>query len=235
MIYIFVWGPALAYLLPFLGFSHFVDCPFRFFSITSNHSTEFCSTLENLVKLAPPSSAVTDTPNSSRIHNLLKTTLFQTILVTHFHHLEKDDDQDETDPDPDRSTFAPAVPDHFDQCSEDDNRGGNGEDESSDDDEEESFDPPWPTEHEAFCALPLVQEHVLLEIATGLNSSGNIVKPMELPKGKVKVVLPGSLRERGEFCLVDVAFMKDPYQHNAAPDYRWRVRKTRFQTLNDYL
>ena len=231
------------------------------------HRAEFCKTLERLVQLAPPTSAVTDTPTNSQITNLLKTSLFQTILVSNFHHLEPDEDEEITmcdQGDMSASNFtqsgnnfhndhdnsfnqqnAAASADHSEESSsrqqrDDDNQSASeaatavyGEEES-DEEEEESFDPPWPTEHEAFCALPHVQEHVILEIASGLNSSGATVKPMEVPKGKVRVVLPGSLRERGEFCLVDVAFMKDPYQPRTN-DYRWRVRKTRFQTINEFL
>lgn len=105
------------------------------------------------------------------------------------------------------------------------------------DEEEESFDPPWPIDHEAFCALPQVQEHVLLEIAAGCNSQGRSVRPMELPKGMLRVILPGSLRERGEFCLVDVAFMKMTGAIAGAKhgDYRWTVRQTQFQTIQNYI
>jgi hypothetical protein len=226
-------------------------------------STEFCTSLEKLVQLAPPTSAVTDIPPTARTHaqisGLLKTTLFQSILVTHFHHLEKEeddsefplhqhhhDDNDETTNENHHPHPHPHHHPHHDEDGHDeDGHGVEDDDEQQheqqqqqqqedDEEEEESFDPPWPTEHEAFCALPLVQEHVLLEIAAGRNSMGATVKPMEVPKGKIRVVLPGSLRERGEFCLVDVAFMKDPYHHKAN-DYRWRVRRTRFQTINEYL
>jgi hypothetical protein len=230
------------------------------FSVLFFIRAEFCKTLERLVQLAPPTSAVTDTPTNSQITSLLKTTLFQSILVTHFHHLEPDDDEDDGDMtyNGDMSTnsnFGGSYNNHNAAGGPGGQSGAGtrpspmeggqdghasagggygGGQEESDEEEEESFDPPWPTEHEAFCALPLVQEHVILEIASGLNSSGSTLKPMELPKGKVRVVLPGSLRERGEFCLVDVAFMKDPYQPRAN-DYRWRVRKTRFQTINEFL
>jgi hypothetical protein len=195
--------------------------------------------LETLVQLAPPISAVSDTPSHHKINTLLQTSLFQSILVTHFHHLETEDDHDDhnnndhDDPLPVPTTTTTATTNN--------DKTSTGEEQDEEDEDEESFDPPWPSEHEAFCALPLVQEHVVLEIASGLNSSGTTVKPMEVPKGKVRVILPGSLRERGEFCLVDVAFMKDndPYNnnnnHHRPDDYRWRVRKTRFQTLNEFL
>jgi hypothetical protein len=200
--------------------------------------------LEKLVQLAPPTSAVSDTPSHHKINTLLQTSLFQSILVTHFHHLENDnDDMDHHDPlvpvgghtnnntaHDKTSSSSSSIPGEQQQ------QQHHHHYEEEEDEEEESFDPPWPSEHEAFCALPLVQEHVVLEIASGLNSSGMTVKPMELPKGKVRVILPGSLRERGEFCLVVVAFMKDPYSyHHRADAYRWRVRTTRFQTLNEFL
>lgn len=190
--------------------------------------------MEKLVQLAPPTSRVSDTPSHHKIDTLLQTSLFQSILVTHFHHLEKEEDHDDDhddDHDHDDPLHHPQVP--TTQTTDPKDKTSLAEEE---DEEEESFDPPWPSEHEAFCALPLVQEHVVLEIASGLNSCGATVKPMEVPKGKVRVILPGSLRERGEFCLVDVAFMKDPYSNHHRPDdYRWRVRKTRFQTLHEYL
>ena len=244
---------------------------------------EFCSMLDRLVQLAPPTSAVSDPPaGQPNITNLLQTPLFQSILVTHFHHLEMDDDDEEEEDDDEHRGEGGGLYDDGHEDEEDEigygarsihtynnnnnnnnkdpphrhvagtrvgmegNGNGDGDDnndvgddtnddnDDNDDEEEESFDPPWPTEHEAFCALPIIQEHVVLEIASGRNSSGATIKPMELPKGKIRVVLPGSLRERGEFCLVDVAFMKDPYHHKA-DDYRWRVRKTRFQTINEFL
>jgi hypothetical protein len=188
---------------------------------------------------------------------LLQTQLFQSILVTQFHHHRQGDNTHGND-----------------------NDGDYNDNDAYSSNDSESFDPPWPIEHEAFCALPTVQEHVVLEIAAGLNTKGQTVSPMELPKGKMRVILPGSLRERGEFCLVDVAFMKDnsggatssttttatatttanglnaaasagssstspppklkssPHQQAPASslgNYRWMVRQTRFHCLNDFV
>ena len=164
--------------------------------------TEFCKQLENLVNLAPPLSSVSETPPSERIQEqidkLLHTELFQSILVSKFHHWEPSEEM--------RAVKAH----HHHQQQQDHFTSEIQTDESLEDEvDEESFDPPWPNEHERFCALPLIQEHVILEIAAGLNSKGRTAKPMEISKGKMKVVLPGSLRERGEFCLVDVSFMKE--------------------------
>lgn len=316
---------------------------------------EFCDHLQDLVELAPPLDAISDSPPShAQITNLLKTKRFQSILVTQFHHLERELG---CDPSAGMSSFSTTTHDvlqqppppvmshnqqstnytamdaygldfpvyssypsasgapgtgipHYSQDKDGKFRSDmdNGKhpgtsntmhhatfqdplynptattsfDGSStttamsmpplppqaaayddvDEEEEESFDPPWPTEHEAFCALPVVQEHVLLEIAAGRNSKGQAVRPMELPKGPtMRVVLPGSLRERGEYCVVDVAFMKSPYGaggggggggsggtgnagsgsgssggvNGKEDDYRWRVKRTRFHTVSDFV
>ena len=177
------------------------------------YSDEFCQSLERLVELAPPISKVTETPLSNQtnasVNGLQNTTLFQSILVTHFHHYQLSSNNNSTE-------------EEEEEEEENDHEGDNG------DEEKESFDPPWPTEHEAFCALPTVQEHVLLEIAAGRNSKGETVSPMQVPKGQnMKVILPGSLRERGDYCLVDVAFT----QGRSSKDYQWRVHQTQFFNL----
>jgi hypothetical protein len=185
--------------------------------------------------------------------------LFQSILVTQFHH--------------------PPSPPGTGRGGGGDGRPDENDDDDDDDAKDESFDPPWPKEHEAFCAHPTVQEHVVLEIAAGFDTNGRTVSPpMDVPKGRVRVVLPGSLRERGEFCLIDVAFMRDgsaaitptavPTGNgevrtsttaasptaNGTPktmspalpsgpatatsnlgNYRWMVRQTRFHCLNDFV
>lgn len=259
------------------------------------------------------------TPPSLRTHpqvdQLLSTELFQSILVTHFHHWEGDAAGGLMPPPPPPPPNGRGDSSHRNQSNWNHNssmpmeqqrqqqqqeRGHvrtccgptsshqSGQHHSHDEEEEdeESFDPPWPDQHEAFCALPVVQDHVVLEIAAGRNSRGRCVPPMVLPKGRdMKVILPGSLRERGEFCLVDVSFMRDPSPSaSAAPvaslrarpfsalsasaaggagggghrarhptsvasssskhgnqkagiadDYRWRVRRTRFHCLDDFL
>jgi hypothetical protein len=212
----------------------------------------FCNQMMKLVESAPPVSAMCHMPQPERTHplvdKLLRLPLFQSILVTQFHHWQPPKDIRPTTSMSQPWTLAP----------------------NDSDSDEECFDPPWPSEHEAFCAHPLIQDQVVLEIAAGFNSKGVAAYPMELPKGKMKVVLPGSLRERGEFCLVDVAFMKDPssitttsvgvharkktlsssrsstgisstipHKSTVSPmssgDYRWMVRQTRFHCLNDFV
>jgi hypothetical protein len=208
--------------------------------LKKDYGHEFCQQLQKLVESAPPVSAICETPPLARTHplidNLLHTPLFQSILVSQFHHWQL----------PDGATENPR--NHYSHI-----HSLPLEDSESNDADEECFDPPWPSEHEAFCALPLIQEHVVLEIAAGLNSKGLTARPMEIPKGKMKVILPGSLKERGEFCLVDVAFMEDtsttvptarPAQGGLAKSlpknslpckYRWMVRQTHFHCLNDFV
>jgi hypothetical protein len=194
-----------------------------------------------LVESAPPVSAMCDMVPSERtpplVDKLLQVPLFQSILVTQFHHWQPPTDM--------LSTSSISQPRSFDSGSKDSHS------------DEECFDPPWPIEHEAFCAQPFIQDQVVLEIAAGFNSKGVVAQPMELRKGRMKVILPGSLRDRGEFCLVDVAFMEDPISkippssrsspeiptaHPKPPvtpktwgDYRWMVRQTRFHCLNDFV
>jgi hypothetical protein len=201
---------------------------------------------------------VSETPPSHpQIDALLQTKLFQSILVTQFHHWEPPEEggeeEEDNDDDSDVNDYGQEPQRHHpqqDQQQSNDPEFCVGQDFQDEDDEEESFDPPWPLEHEAFCAEPLVQEHVVLEIAAGLNSKGYTAQAMEVSKGNIKVVLPGSLRERGEFCLVDVAFMKDtstatsngtnaakkaPSGTTTADNYRWMVRQTRFHCLSDFI
>lgn len=88
------------------------------------------------------------------------------------------------------------------------------EDENDDDDEEEEDDGnhsigsngirPWPPEHSKFLDSPMIQEHLALEIASG---GGTSQRPKDIQKGNVRIVIPGSLRERGEFCLVDMSLI----------------------------
>jgi hypothetical protein len=87
--------------------------------------------------------------------------------------------------------------------------------------------PSLPLEHDAFCTLPVVQEHVTLEIAAGPNSRGETVPPKIVAKGpNMKVLLPGSLKESGDYCLVDIAFVQ-----NNNNECEWTVQNTQFLNL----
>ena len=39
-------------------------------------------------------------------------------------------------------------------------------------------------------------------------------RPQEVQKGNVRIVIPGSLRERGEFCLVDMSLVEQVVKKN---------------------
>lgn len=87
-----------------------------------------------------------------------------------------------------------------------------------------------PPEHDKFISLPLVQEHVALEICAGPNSQGQTPAP-EIKEGSdnsnMKLLFPGSLKERGEYCLVDIAFT----QNDTSYECEWTVQNTQFLTL----
>ena len=188
--------------------------------LAKQYSKDYCESLKDLVQMAPPLSAVTEMQPSkytyaASIDGLQQTSLFQSILVTYYHHYQGSLITDAT-----TTTTSTA----------DINTTATTQKEADDNEEKpeevESFDPPWPLDHEAFCALPIVQEHVLLEIAAGRNSKGETVSKMQVPKGpNMNVILPGSLRERGDYCLVDIAFMQ------VDNGYQWRVQHTQFLNL----
>jgi hypothetical protein len=67
---------------------------------------------------------------------------------------------------------------------------------------------PWPKEHEAFRASSLAQQRMCLEIASGC--------PVRRPEVRTTgpnqtVLIPGSLRERGEFSVVQVSLRETPF------------------------
>ena len=98
-------------------------------------------------------------------------------------------------------------------------------------------DLPWPMQdHDAFLNSFLTKQLLCLEIASGSSAK----RPAELrkhPSGS-SVLLPGSLRERGEFCLVDLAIVpsktdgKEERQGNSA-NFVWKVTNIDFHTIHD--
>ena len=198
-------------------------------------SDEYCQLLEKLVRLAPPISSVTEVQQSTytqtlSINGLQGTTLFQSILVTQYHHDHHGHHHHDDDP-----TISQ-------------NKEEEGKEEKDDDNNNDNL--PWPVmEYDSYCKLPIVQEHVLLEIASGLNRKGEMIpkRQLLLPKKKeekekekedpnnnnnknnMNVILPGSLRENGDYCLVDVAFVQvDPGV------YQWKVQETQFYNLPNF-
>ena len=99
---------------------------------------------------------------------------------------------------------------------------------------------PWPSEHSNFVESRIAQEQLALEIASG---GGASQRPKEMQKGNVRIIIPGSLRERGEFCLVDMSLMEQAVKKNMGTaataaastkkksSFAWRVRRVEFHTM----
>jgi hypothetical protein len=64
---------------------------------------------------------------------------------------------------------------------------------------------PWPATHETFVESSSSQHQLCLEIASGSAAKHS---PKVINSGNTTILMPGSLRERGEFCLVDMALME---------------------------
>lgn len=63
----------------------------------------------------------------------------------------------------------------------------------------------WPATHDTFLESSSSQHQLCLEIASGSAAKHS---PKVIKSGGTTILLPGSLRERGEFCLVDMALME---------------------------
>ena len=48
------------------------------------------------------------------------------------------------------------------------------------------------------------------------------------------VLLPGSLRERGEFCIVELGLMEEEESPKGLRSFGWKVANVEFQRLNDF-
>jgi hypothetical protein len=73
---------------------------------------------------------------------------------------------------------------------------------------------PWPATHETFVESSNSQHQLCLEIASGSAAKHS---PKVIKSGNTTILMPGSLRERGEFCLVDMALMeRDPSTASAS-------------------
>lgn len=99
-------------------------------------------------------------------------------------------------------------------------------------------DLPWPMQdHDAFLNSLLANNLLCLEIASGSSAK----RPPEWRKhpGGTSVLLPGSLRERGEFCLVDLAIVPanlDDSQESvdapASTKFVWKVTDIFFHNID---
>ena len=209
--------------------------------------------MEGLIKIAPP-------PQQNYPFG---TNFSQTILVTQYFQpsptpkrqpddLDDSDEDDDDDDDGDSDTNVygyqqaheeEGEADQFDTATEgsQDMKSPSREDLEDDDDNSSTGSSgirPWPPEHSKFVDSPLVQEHLALEIASG---GGTSQRPKDIQKGNVRIVIPGSLRERGEFCLVDMslmeqAVMKSMAANTASPKkkkstFAWSVRNVEFHSM----
>lgn len=218
----------------------------------------YCKALERLVQLAPP----------PQKNYPFATKLSQTILVTHYfqpssredrgegedsdddekdndlhiHGYGGEEDTGESDADDAVASTAEVSQDQRSEASI--NRAASDEDANDDNNAVRSKpdDGPsaWSPEYRRFVESSVAQENLALEIASG---GGVAQRPKEMQKGNVRIVIPGSLRERGEFCLVDMSLMEQAAKKNfttaaSAPSaakkkstFAWRVRSVEFHNM----
>jgi hypothetical protein len=237
--------------------------PASLFSYLYERANAYCRTLERLIKLAPP-------PQKSYP---LATTLSQTILVTHYfqpasNESQRDGDESEDD-EKDNGVhiygYRGEGQNNDEESQNEDEDGGAArtaevsQDQrseasagmhrtsSADDDDntakssmQDDGAKDWPPEYRRFVESSVVQENLALEIASG---GGFAQRPKEIQKGNVRIVVPGSLRERGEFCLVDMSLMEQAVKKNLAAastsaasakkksTFAWRVRSVEFHNM----
>lgn len=224
----------------------------------------YCKTLEGLIQVAPPpqQSYPFDTNFSQTI---LVTQYFQPSPTPKRQpddsNYSDEDDSNDNDNDSDTNVYGyqqdredegeADQPDTVTEASQDTksaSRKDSEEDDDDDDEEEEDDDNnstgsngirPWPPEHSKFVDSPLAQEHLALEIASG---GGTSQRPKDIQKGNVRIVIPGSLRERGEFCLVDMSLMEQVVMKSMAAastaspkqkksTFAWSVRNVEFHNM----
>jgi hypothetical protein len=218
-----------------------------------DRADKYLQTLERLIGSAPP-------PQQNYPFG---TKLSQTILITHYFQTptgcaQRDDDgtdndnndvyigEDDTAGDnyaangSDANLSSNIIP-RKDMNGNDGNKA-NGS--ASSNNRHDSLPKPWPPEHSSFLNSSSVQEHLALEIASG---GGVSQRPKEVQKGNVRVVIPGSLRERGEFCLVDMSLVELAVKKNMTAaassastptsatkkksTFAWRVRSVEFHSM----
>lgn len=219
----------------------------------------YCKTLEGLIQIAPP-------PQKNYPFD---TNYSQTILVTQYfqpsptpkrqQHTMVDSDEDDSEDDGDSDTNVYGYQHDRDEdegeadqqesvaeisTSSQDKKSPSRVDVDDDDDNSSTGSNgirPWPPEHSKFMDSSLVQEHLALEIASG---GGTSQRPKHIQKGNVRIVIPGSLRERGEFCLVDMSLMEQAVIKSMAAatastatapkkkkSYAWSVRNVEFHNM----
>lgn len=97
----------------------------------------------------------------------------------------------------------------------------------------------WPKDHLAFLDSPRAQMQVVLHVATTTSStSGLSLYPLlNVQRGNVRLVAPGSLRVHGDFALIDLALCQEPSSkpaYSSSPErrkYSWRVDRVQFRNM----
>jgi len=84
--------------------------------------------------------------------------------------------------------------------------------------------PPWPPEHSDFLKDPLVQEHLILQIA-----AGDSLEASHTTKSGVCMLVPGSLRHRGDYALVQVSLLP---RKGDSSSYQWAVRRMQLEQIH---
>ena len=87
----------------------------------------------------------------------------------------------------------------------------------------------WSRSHEDFLSDHDTQQNLCLEIASGAAvwHDAQWIRPPP-HSSEASVLFPGSLRERGEFCMVEMGLME------AGRTFEWKVVNVEFQRLNEF-
>lgn len=117
---------------------------------------------------------------------------------------------------------------------------------------------PWPTGHQKFLNSTIASENLCFEIATGLPSKYH--QPEWIPcasasaftddanlnvdRGSIRpgpgVLLPGSLRENGDFCILHLSLVQQQNSNGSngssypQHQYGWEVQNVEFHTANKF-
>lgn len=86
---------------------------------------------------------------------------------------------------------------------------------------EAAVNAPWPTDHGTFLQSATVQQLLCLEIASGSTQR----KPELIADAKKQILLPGSLRERGEFCILVMGLERKQR-------FGWNIRSVDFHNIH---
>lgn len=195
----------------------------------------YCAALSKLLMLAPK-------PEHPEILFTNGSSTGQSILVTHFvdsQSLVQEDDSLSADGDLLGDCFGSIV-----------DRDGCAENVAIVIEEESSSNPglstslPWPIDHDSFLESVIAQQHLCLEIASG---SASRHAPEWISNGTAlsatgtrtrrntsegPVLLPGSLRERGEFCILQLSLVEKAPGSMSSRRFAWEVQLVAFHRIN---